>query len=73
MRLGALRIAVMTAKRLLNLVDRCEPLSVRLPIPEHDKTLPAHTAMGFRVSICAFAYYLHLDLMCAEGKSQARR
>jgi hypothetical protein len=33
-----------------------------LPIPEDDKTLSAHTAMGLCVPICFFAEHLHLDL-----------
>jgi hypothetical protein len=65
MRLGALRIAVMTAKRLLNFVDRGNPLSVRLAIPEHDKTLATNATMSFCVSICSVAEYLHFDLMRA--------
>ncbi|MGO9444849.1 MAG: hypothetical protein ACLPXB_08740, partial [Thiobacillaceae bacterium] len=61
MRLGALRIAVMTAKRFLNFVDRGKPLSVRLPIPEHDKTLATNATIGFCVSVCSLAKYLHFD------------
>jgi hypothetical protein len=65
MRLGALRIAVMAAKRLLNFVDRGNALSVRLPIPEHDKTLATNATIGFCVSVCSLAKYLHFDLIRA--------
>ena len=65
MRLGALRIAVLTAKRLLNFVNGGNAFSVRLPIPEHDKTLATNATVSFCVSICSFAKYLHFDLMRA--------
>lgn len=65
--LGAWRVAVMVAKHLLNFVQGRGSFAARLPVPEHDKTLSTHTAMGFRIPIRALAEYLHLDLMCAWG------
>jgi hypothetical protein len=50
----------MAAKRFLNLVESGNALVARLPIPEHDKTLTANTAVGFRISVCGLAEYLHV-------------
>jgi hypothetical protein len=51
---------VVAAKRLVNFVQSGNPLTARLPIPKHDKTLTAYAAMGFRISVCSFAEYLHV-------------
>jgi hypothetical protein len=58
---------MMPAKHFLNIMESRNAFSARLPIPEHDKTLSAHTAVGFGVSICFLAEYLHCDLMRARG------
>jgi hypothetical protein len=51
---------VVAAKRLVDFVQGGNPLTARLPIPKHDKTLTAYAAMGFCVSVCSFAEYLHV-------------
>jgi len=50
---------MVAAKNRLNFVQDGEPLSARLPIPEHDKALTAHTATALGVSVCALAENLH--------------
>ena len=58
---------MMPAKYFLNLVQSRNAFRRRLSIPEHDKTLSAHTAAGFSVSMCLLAKNLHCDLVCARG------
>jgi len=58
---------MMPAKHLVNLVQSRSAFSARLSIPEHDKTLSAHTAVGLGVSICFLAEYLHRDLIRVQG------
>lgn len=48
------------AKRILNFVQGGDALAARLPIPEHDETLAADTAVGFGVSLRGLAEYLHV-------------
>lgn len=60
MRLRPLEIAVLAAKRRLNLPDGFHPLVPRLPLPEHHKSLSAHAAMHLSVARRTFAEHLHL-------------
>ncbi len=62
----------MAAENLLNLMHCRDALRTGLPIPEHDEPLSAHAAMGFRVTACFLAEYLHPGLFYAEwGRSRA--
>jgi hypothetical protein len=61
------------AKHLLNLMQCGNAFSARLPIPEHDKALSANAAVGFGVSICFLAEYLHCDLIRAQGVPRHER
>jgi hypothetical protein len=72
--LGAGLVAMLVAQSFLNLAHCFDALGVRLPLPEQDKSLTADTAVGFSVSIGAFAEDLHLStsLIMAEV-SQPRR
>jgi hypothetical protein len=52
--------AMVPAHRLLNLAQNRNPLGARLPLPEQDKSLAAHTATELSVPVRAFAKDLHL-------------
>jgi hypothetical protein len=72
--LGAGLVAVLVAQSFLDVAHCFNALGVRLPLPEHDKSLTADAAVGFSVSVGAFAENLHLStsLIMAEV-SQPRR
>jgi hypothetical protein len=49
----------MPPQRFLDLVQHLHSFGVGLPFPEHQKTLPANTAMKLSVSVCFPAQHLH--------------
>jgi hypothetical protein len=54
---------VVADQHFLNFTEGLSALHARLPLPEHDESLTAHTALGFGVSACAFAQNLHLKYL----------
>ncbi len=52
-------VAVLMAQELLDLPERFHSLRARLPFPEHDKSLSAHTAMRLGIALHLFAEDLH--------------
>jgi hypothetical protein len=61
--------AVMAAKRFLNFVQSSDALIARLSVPEHDETQSTNAAVGFSVSLCGFAKYLHVSTSKADETS----
>jgi hypothetical protein len=69
----AWRLSVMAEQYFLNVAQSLGAFHARLALPEHDESLAAHAAFGFRVSICAFAQNLHLAASFVPGASQPMR
>ncbi len=59
--------AVMPPHRLLDLVQHPYPFRVRLPVPEHHKTLTTHAAVQLCVSIRPSAQHLHGCFLLPAG------
>jgi hypothetical protein len=73
MRLGACLVPVMAAKNLLNLMQGLKALGARLPLPEENKSLPAHATLHLGIPARAFAKNLHFKPLFSPGSYPSTR